>query len=70
MGQTVVFYIGECLRAKNPAIYDPDYAYNEGVCDKLLHHYEDYFISGEKGEAQVNGITLGLASTILIMLLP
>ena len=40
----MLFYIGDCFSAKDPAIYDPKYGYNEGFCDHLMRHYDDYFI--------------------------
>ena len=66
----MLFYIGDCFSAKDPAIYDPKYGYNEGFCDHLMRHYDDYFIQGSKDEAQINGINFETASFIVIVLLP
>ena len=67
---TYLLYLGDCYVAKNPAIYDRNYDYNEGICDKLMRHYDDMIDVDDIQQAQVNGISIATASTIIMMILP
>ena len=71
LGQVAIVYLLDCSSAYNAAIYDPDYDYNEGLCDHIIEYYTVFYDQDDIETTQViNGMSIGKALEIILILLP